>query len=73
MIYHPRENKVTKIIKLVAFWMSLFAMFWLFILMFHDDIKIPQKSVTVKLDMKNRVNICLPEDDEVFSESFFDF
>ena len=63
MIYHPLENKVTKFIKIIAFWSSILAMFWLFVLIFHDDVKIPQREVVVKVDIKNRVNICLPEEE----------
>lgn len=73
MIYHPKEHKVTKFIKLLAFWASIFVMSWLIILMFHDDIKIPQKEITLKVNMKNRVNICLPENEDTFQESFFGF
>ena len=61
MIYHPQESKVTKFIKIVAFWTSMLAMLWLVILIFHDDVQIPQKEVVVKVDVKNRINICLPE------------
>ncbi len=64
MIYHPLENKVTKFIKIIAFWSSILAMFWLFVLIFHDDVKIPQREVVVKVDIKNRVNICLPEEED---------
>lgn len=63
MIYHPLENKVTKFIKIIAFWSSILAMFWLFVLIFHDDVKIPQREVVVKVDIKNRVNICLLEEE----------
>ncbi len=61
MIYHPQESKVTKFIKIVAFWTSILGMLWLVILIFHDDVKVPQKEVVVNIDVKNHVNICLPE------------
>ncbi len=64
MIYHPLENKVTKFIKIIAFWSSILGMLWLFVLIFHDDVKIPQSEVVVKVDIKNRVNICLPEEED---------
>ena len=63
MIYHPEESKVTKLVKILAFWGSMLAMLWLFVLIFHDDINIPQKEVTLKINIKNQVNICLPEDE----------
>lgn len=62
MIYHPQESKVTKFVKIIAFWSSLLAMLWLVILIFHDDVQVPQKEVVVNIDVKNRVNICLPEE-----------
>ena len=64
MIYHPREHKITKITKFLAFWMSLFAMLWFVILIFHDDVKIPQREITLKIDIKNKVNICSSEDND---------
>jgi len=27
-----------------------------------DDIKIPQKEIVVKIDIKNKINICLPDE-----------
>jgi hypothetical protein len=64
MIYHPQESKVTKIIKILAFWISILGMLWLCILIFHDDIKIPQNEVKLNISIKNKVNICLPEDEK---------
>lgn len=63
MLYHPEENIVSKLIKIVAFGASLFVMIWLFLLVLFDDIKIPQKETTLAINIKNQVNICLPEDD----------
>jgi hypothetical protein len=38
------------------------------------DTKIPRKEIALKIDIANKVNICLPEDNELFDEkSFFDF
>jgi hypothetical protein len=65
MIYHPREHKITKITKFLAFWASMFIMAWLMVSIFHDDIKIPQREITLKIDLKNRVNICAPENNDL--------
>ncbi len=73
MIYHPNESRFSKIIKLIAFWISILGMSWLFILIFHDNIKIPQQQISLKIDIKNNVNICSPENEKAFDESFFDF
>jgi len=72
MIYHPKEKKVTKIIKLVAFWASLLLMMWFVILIFHDDVKIPQRDTVMKLNMKNKMNICQSEKEEVSKKSLFE-
>jgi len=38
------------------------------------DTKIPRKEVAIKIEIANKVNICLPENEEMFEEkSFFDF
>lgn len=60
MLYHPNESKIAKLIKLSAFWLSLLAMLWLIFIAFNDDIKIVKTQKTIKLDLKNKVNICLP-------------
>ncbi len=73
MIYHPNESTFNKVIKTIAFWISLLGMLWLFIMMFHDDIKIPQKQVSLKIDISDSVNICLPEDDNNSKDSLFNF
>jgi len=73
MFLNLHGNKFIAIVRLIAFWGGLFAMFALFIVLVNDDLKIPQKTVTVKLDVRNKINICLPEDDKIFEESFFDF
>jgi hypothetical protein len=72
MIYHPKEKKVTKIIKLLAFWSSLLLMLWFVILIFHDDVKIPQRDTAMKLNMKNKINICRPEKEDVSKKSLFE-
>jgi hypothetical protein len=48
-------------------------MFVIFIFIFIDDVKIPQREITMKVDIKDKVNICLPEDEKIFKKSFFSF
>jgi hypothetical protein len=73
MFYSPYDTKFTLIIKHLAFWSSLLGMFALFVLLFNDNAKIPQKETVLKLDVKNQINICLPTDEKIFKKSFFDF
>jgi len=63
MIYHPREHKFIKMFKILAFWVSILLMLWFCILVFHDDVKIPQKEVNLKIDLTNKVNICRAKED----------
>ena len=48
---------------------SLVAMFGLFVTLFRSDFKVPQKTVTRQIDIKNKVNICLPDDPEEATET----
>jgi len=73
MFYHHHDDNFTKITKHLTLWISLLTTLVLFIFLFRDDIKIPQKEIILKIDVKNKVNICLPENDEIFEKSFFDF
>ena len=73
MFYHPSDNKSTIITKHILFWTGLISMFVIFIFLFTDEIKIPQKEVTLEVDIKNKVNICRPEDEKIFKKSFFHF
>lgn len=72
MFYHPQDNKLTIAIKHFAFWIALVSMFVMFIFLVSDDTAIPQKEVFLEVDVKNKVNICLPEEDFP-KNSFFDF
>lgn len=40
---------------------------------YYDDLKTSQKQIILDVEIKNKVNICLPEDEEFFEKSFFDF
>jgi hypothetical protein len=63
-----------KIIKYIFLWTGTAVVTALIIFMMQDDIKIPQKEITMVIDMKNKVNICLPDDEEEFDQkSFFGF
>ena len=59
MLYHPEENIVSKLIKIVAFGASLFVMIWLFLLVLFDDIKndILSIELTLNKDMQIEQNL----------------
>ena len=62
MFYHSFTNKHN--IKNTIIWLSLLAMSVVFILLLVSDFHPKQKEVTLKIDIKNKVNICLPEDEK---------
>ncbi len=73
MFYLPNETRFTKITKHAVFWLSIAVMFAIFIMLFNDDAKIPRREIVMKVDIRNKVNVCLPEEDDIFERSFFDF
>lgn len=69
MPFYSSDNRVIAAMQYIVLWVSLFAMFALFILLFRADLKVPQKTVSVKIDIKNKVNVCLPEDPDFPEEN----
>ena len=49
----------------IVLWISLFTMLALFIFLFSADFKIPQQTIVQKIEIKNKINICLPEDSQI--------
>ncbi len=72
MPFYSSDNRVVAVMQYVILWVSLFVMFALFILLFRADFKVPQKTVTLKIDVKNKINICLPDDPD-FSQQDLSF
>lgn len=52
--------------KYAAIAVSLLLMFAFLYLVLVDDFEIPQRETLMAISIKNKVNICLPEDDEDF-------
>lgn len=73
MFYHPGDNKASVITKHTVFWASLALMTFLFIVLFKEEVKIPQKQITVKIDIANKINICHPDLNKDSEKSYFDF
>lgn len=48
-------------------------MFGLFIFIFRGDLAVPQRDINIAIDITNKVNVCLPEDENTLKKSFFDF
>lgn len=63
MFYHKKESKSSILTKYFLFWGGLISMVIIFILLLgRSDIKIPQKDIVVTIDIKDKVNICLPDE-----------
>lgn len=73
MLYNPSNGKAIGLVGHIIFWSSLAVMFLTFIFLFSADTKIPQKEVTLLVDIRNKINICLPEESEELEESLFNF
>jgi hypothetical protein len=44
--------------------LALFALFLaVFLYLGKSNFKIPQSEITVKIDLKNKINLCLPKED----------
>ncbi len=62
MLYNLHDTGFLKTLKQLIFWLSLTAMFGLFIFLLQNEIKLPQRHITLEIDIKNKVNICSPDD-----------
>jgi hypothetical protein len=63
MFYHRRESRLSIFIKYFLFWAGLLSMALVaFLLLRKNDIKVPQRDVVVKVDIKDKINICLPDE-----------
>jgi len=63
MFYHRRESKLSIFIKYSLFWSGLIFMIVItFLMVGKNDIKIPQRDVMLKVDIKDKINICLPDE-----------
>lgn len=68
MPFHSNDKRVIAVMQHAILWVSIFVMFALFILLFRADFKVPQKTVTMQIDVKNKVNICLPDDPKLLKD-----
>jgi len=74
IFYIFNDNKAMTITKYVIYWSALPIMLLLAVFLFRSDIQIPQKEIIVAIDVKDKLNICTPEDDDnTLNKSFFDF
>lgn len=62
MLYNIHDTNFSKIVKQLVFWLSLSAMIGLFVFLLKNEIKLPQRQITLEIDLKNKVNVCLPDD-----------
>jgi hypothetical protein len=61
-IFHHKQKDRLSIIKYFLFWFAMLSMLlMLAILINKNNIQIPQKEITLNVDIKDKVNICLPD------------
>ena len=73
MFYHPNDNLFTVIIKHLVGFAALLSLFAVLVYAIFDDAQIPQRDITVLLDISDQVNICRQDEDSFAQKSFFNF
>lgn len=73
MFYHPNDNLFTVIIKHLVGFAALIALFALLVYAIFDDAQIPQRDITLLINIDDQVNICRPDEDGFAEKSFFNF
>lgn len=76
MFHSSDDTAFSRFTKQLVFWASLCAMFALFIFILTTDATLPQQKMTVEINIKDKINICAPEQVEVrqaFNHRNYDF
>lgn len=73
MFYHPNDNLFTVIIKHLLGFAALISLFALLVYAIFDEAQIPQREITVLINVEDRINICTPGEDDIAQKSFFNF
>ncbi len=68
MLYNIHDNTFSRTFKQLVFWLSLLAMLGLVAFLFKDEIKLPQHRITLVVDLKNKINICTPDNPKELRE-----
>lgn len=71
MFYHPNDNKATIIAKYFCFFAVFLSIIGIVVMVFVNNVKMPQKEIVLKIDITNKVNICLPEEEKKENENSF--
>lgn len=67
-----KKNNTLAVAQYVILWVGLFVILAAFVFLFRADFKVPQREVVLQIDIKNKVNICLPEkSDKLQDDSIF--
>ena len=74
MLYNIHDTNFSKLLKQLVFWLSLSAMVGLFVFLLKNEINLPQRQITLDVDIKNKVNVCLPDNPkEVRQKKLYEF
>ncbi len=60
MLYNAFDTKFSKITKQLIFWLSLAAMLGLCMFLLSSETKLPQRQISIDVDIKDKINICTP-------------
>ena len=60
-MFQNDRNGIIEVIKDIFFWVSFISMFAVFILLFNDDLKVPKQEAVIKIDVKNKLNMCFAD------------
>ncbi len=64
MLYNSHDSLFSKVTKQLVFWLSLSAMLGLFVFLLSNEVKLPQHQISIDIDIKNKINICVPENEK---------
>lgn len=74
MLYNIHDTKFSRLLKQLVFWLSLAAMIGLFVFMIQNEVNLPQRQISLEIDLKNKVNICSPDNPKDLSrKKLYDF
>ncbi len=60
MLYNAFDTNFSKLAKQLIFWLSLAAMAGLFLFLLSSEAKLPQRKISIDINIKDKINICTP-------------
>jgi len=74
MLYNSSDTNFSKLTKQLIFWLSLASMVGLFLFLLSSETKLPQRKISINIDIKDKINICTPaKEKEPDHRKLYDF